>query len=269
MASTYILIDTTLIGYPADKPWTRKRRKLSWVAVLYEREAIAVSPILIDIERALVCDRLDVVMDLVNAQRPQLGVSFIETDLSLAELHSHLREFIYVKTENGIELTLRFADCAVLPSLFVTMTAEQWSSIVGPFKRWQIHGRDGKLMSLSVSKKDAEYRHPLILRNDQIAALENAMRTDQLLSNLRKMRPGRPSEYLSLTAYEQANHALQKWLSAGHKEDTDLLLFARDVFDTDGLLLKHVALDEVLAQQDPAQCRKQLHRIAMPHLSGS
>ncbi|WP_332855494.1 DUF4123 domain-containing protein [Duganella sp. S19_KUP01_CR8] len=268
MASTYILIDTTLIGYPKDKPWTRKSRKLSWLATLYERDGIPVSPILIDIERAYICNRLDAVMTLVNALRPQLGISFIETELTLIKLQEHLRQFIYVKTEDNMELTLRFADCAVLAALSVCLTADQWSSIVAPFECWKIHGRDGKLKSLPILKSDASLTAPLLLNDDQIASLKSAMSVDQLLANLRKMRPDQSYDYSTLKSYEYAEQALQIWLSAGHTEDTELLLFTRDVFDSDGRLLLQPSLTKVLEQPDPVLRRKDLHRMAGLHLRG-
>ncbi len=268
MASTYILIDTTLIGYPKDKPWTRKPRKLSWLAAFYEREALTVSPILIDIERAYICNRLDAVMTLVNAQRPQLGISFIETELTLTKLREHLSQFIYVKTEDNVELTLRFADCAVLAALAACLTAEQWSSVVAPFENWKIHGRDGSLKSLPILKSDMPLTAPLLLSDGQIASLKSAMSVDQLLANLRKMRPDQSYDYSTLKSYEYAEQARQIWLSSGHSEDTELLLFTRDVFDSDGKLLLQPSLSKVLEQPDPVLRRQDLHRMASLHPRG-
>lgn len=268
MASTYILIDTTLIGYPLDKPWIKRRRKPSWIASLYEREAITVSPILIDIERAVVCNRLDAVMALVNAVRPQMGISFIDTELTLTQLQAHLRQFIYIKAEDDTELTLRFADCTVLPALATFLTEVQWSSIVTPFQNWKIHGRDGKLKPLPIFESDASLTSPLSLSDGQVASLRNAMGADQLLANLRKMRPGDSSSYSTLKAYEYAEKTRQIWLSAGLDEDTELLLFARDVFDTDGRLLQHPSLQKVLEQADPASRGQDLHRMASQNLNG-
>jgi hypothetical protein len=268
MASTYILIDTTLIGYPKDKLWTRKPHKSSWLATFYEREALAVSPILIDIERAFICNRLDVVMTLVNALRPQLGISFIETELTLSKLQEHLRQFICVKTADNMELTLRFADCAVLAALSVCLTAEQWSLMVTPFQSWKIHGRDEKLKSLPILKSGTSQSTPLLLSDGQIASLNNAMSVDQLLANLRKMRPGQSDDYSTLKSYEYAEQARQMWLSSGLSEDTELLLFARDVFDSDGKLLLQPSLSKVLEQPDPVLRRKDLHRMASLHFRG-
>lgn len=262
MASTYILIDTTLIGYPENRPWIKKRRKPSWVISLYDREAQAVSPILIDIERGRECNRLDTIMALVNAVQPQLGISFIETELSLHELHAHLLQFIYIKAEDETELTLRFADCAVLSALAETLTAEQWSAFVGPLSSWKIHGRDGRLNALPILRAETKANPPLALSSMQIAKLKEAMATYLLLFNLRKLRPDQSSEYSSLDAYERAQQARKLWLSAGHNEDVDLILFAREVFDSEGRLLLQPGLSKVLEQSDPVVRRKDLHRMA-------
>lgn len=262
MASTYVLIDTSLIGYPKEKPWIKKRDKPSWVATLYEREAITVSPILIDIERSIACNRIDVVMRLVNAVRPQLGISFIETELCLGRLQRHLGQFIYVKTKDGNELTLRFADCAVLPSLAAFLTKEQWASIVDPFKTWKIHGRDGELISLPVLRLDTAPAIPIILRDEQIDAIRNAMGADQLLSNLRKVHPTILTDYSPMKAHDFAEQILHVWCAAGHAEDADLLLFARVVFDSDGRLLDQPGLCSVLEQPEPTMRLKDLNRLA-------
>lgn len=266
MPSTYILIDTTLIDHPLDKPWIKKRRKPSWVAALYDRDAIEVSPILIDIDRAIHCNRLDAMMALVNAIHPQLGISFIDTDQTLAQLQAHLRQFIYIKAEDDTELTLRFADCTVLPALAASLTKEQWSSIVSPLQSWKIHGRDGLLKMLPIFKSDKAVTLPWSLSSGQISFLKNSMGADQLLANLRKMRPSRAASYSTLVAHEYAEQARQIWLSAGRAEDTELLLFARDVLDTDGRILRLPSLKKVLEQEDAGIRRKDLERMVSLNL---
>lgn len=262
MTSTYILIDTTLIGYPENRPWAKKRRKPNWVISLYAKEAQAVSPILIDIERGRECNHLDTIMALVNAVRPQLGISFIETDLSLQELYDHLLQFIYIKAEDETELTLRFADCAVLLALVETLTNEQWAVFVGPLSSWKVHGRDGKLISLPFLKAETKANPPLALSSTQITKLKEAMAADLLLFNLRKVRPDQSSEYTTLEAYEWAQQVRKLWFSAGHSEDAELILFARDVFDSEGRLLLQPGLKKVLEQSDLVVRRKDLHRMA-------
>jgi len=255
MTSSYILIDTTLIGYQKHKPWTKKRRKPSWIAAIYERDAISISPVLIHVERALQCSRIDAMMALVNAQLPQFGISFIETELSLAELQTHLRQFIYVLAAGGAELTLRFADCLVLSALSILLTNEQWASLVAPVDSWKIHDRDGKLKSLPISRAQSTLRSPLMLSDCQIDSLREAFGADQLLANLRKIRPEHDSEYSTMQAHCDAERVRQMWLSAGLEENTDLLLFARDVFETKGSLLRHPGLQQVLEQSDVASRR--------------
>lgn len=269
MAFSYILIDTTLIGYPENKPWIKKRRKPSWISAIYERDAIRVSPILIDVERAWHCGRIDAVMALINTELPQLGISFIETALPLIELQIHLRRFIFVLTEDGAELTLRFADGAVLSALSTYLTNEQWAALVGPLESWKMHGRDGKLKSLPILRADLTSRVPLSLSEAQISSLRDSSGADQLLANLRKMRPGCETEYSTAQAHHYAEQIRQMWLSAGREEDTDFLLFARDVFQTEGRLLRHPGLRQVLEEADPEIRGKDLRRLTSLQFSGN
>ena len=260
MKSTYILIDTTLIGTPANTPWMKKRRSPSWIAALYSRQAISASPVLIDIERAQICGRIDEVMSLVNAVQPQLGISFIETELTLAELCSHLKQFIYIKREDGTELTLRFADCAVLDPLSAVLTAEQWCAMAQPIISWKIHGRDGKLKQLPPASVKTFANSPFLLSDQQIAALKSAMATDQLLADLRLMRPS-SSLYSTFQSFEYVDRARRMWLAAGRAACTDLILFARSAVETEGRLLNVPSLPLILEQPDILHVRKELQRI--------
>lgn len=55
MHSTYVLIDTTLLGDLQTKPWLQKNRRPNWIAAIYGRYAIDVSPVVVDVERAVQC----------------------------------------------------------------------------------------------------------------------------------------------------------------------------------------------------------------------
>lgn len=261
MYSTYILIDTTLLGEMREKPWLKKNRRPTWITPIYGRDAVAVSPLIIDVERAVQCSRISQMMALVNSQRPQLGVSFIETELSPQDLVWHLKKFIHVVTEDKTELTLRFADCAVLPALSAVATPDQWAVLVAPFKSWKIHGRDEVLKSLPLTQPSELAPTPLEFSDRQVAALREAMGTDQLLAHLRLARPAADSFYQSLQAYEYADQARNMWRAAGHEDGPDLVLFARSVFDTDGQLLGMIGLDQILIQDDLQMVRKDLSRL--------
>ena len=261
MHSTYILIDTALLGELRNKPWLKKKRRPSWITPVYPRYAVEVSPVVIDIERAIQCSRTHVMMELVNAQLPQLGVSVIETDLTFEDVVTHLRKFIYVCTESGVELTLRFADSAVLPALASILSPEQWTLITAPFRSWKIHGRDGKLMTLPIVDQTSSVELPLMLSGAQIIALKDTMGADQLLINLRIRRPASSSEYCTSQAYTYAAQARHMWHAAGHSDDLDLVDFAGKVFDTEGKLLRSPRLAEILAQTDRSQMRQAIQQI--------
>lgn len=261
MHSTYVLIDTTLLGDLQTKPWLQKNRRPSWIAAIYGRYAVDVSPVVVDVERAFQCSRISTLMNIVNARRPQLGVSFIETNLTLEKLVEHLRQFICVLTRGDVELTLRFADGVVLPNLAFILTPQQWSLITAPFISWKVHGRDGKLFSLPILNARGSIRPPLMLTGAQIRALKDSMGADQLLVNLRMYRSAPPSTYLTEEAFAYATQARRIWHVAGHSDDQDLVLFAAGVFDTDGRLLSVPGLEEALARSDRTKIREDLQRM--------
>lgn len=261
MHSTYVLIDTTLLGDLQNKPWLQKNRRPGWISAIYGRYAVEVSPAVIDVERACQCSRIASLMEIVNARRPQLGISFIETDLTLENVVKHLRQFICVRTRATGELTLRFADGVVLPTLAAVLTPEQWSLMTSPFKSWKVHGRDGHLISLPIGTSYGSIRPPLMLTGAQIHALRKSMGADQLLVHLRTYRSAPPSTYLTKEAFAYANQARQMWHAAGHSDDHDLVFFAAGIFDTEGRLLHVPGLEGVLAGLERRKLREALQRM--------
>lgn len=261
MNTTYILIDTALMGEMREKLWLKKERRPSWIAPEYGRYAVEVSPVIIDIEQAFQCSRIGAMMRMVNAQRPQLGVSFIETNLTLHKVVNHLRKFIFVQTDDGTELTLRFADCAVLPTLATVFSPAQWAAMTGPFKSWKVHDRDGNLVSLKLGTANDEASSPLLLSDAQITALRDSTAADQLLINLRMHRPAPPSTYMTSAAYAYAEQSLRMWHAAGRADDADLILFAGGVFDTQGKLLGASGLPGALADTDVPKLRMALQEL--------
>lgn len=258
MSSAYILFDTVLLGDLSNKPWLKKERCPIWISSVYGRDALDVTPVVVDIASAIDESRISIMMKMINARHPQLGVSFIESNLSLKEVVAHLRKFIYVRTSSGSELTLRFADGAVLPALASTLTPEQWTLITAPFKSWKIHDRDGKLTSLPIGAANSGCPLPLILSAKQLKILKDSMAADQLLVDLRMRHCLSPEAYNSALTHRYADQARRIWQAAGHKEDADLIYFANEVINTGGRLLTAPGLSEILAQSNREKIRKGL-----------
>lgn len=258
--NSYILIDTALIDIRAKKPWIKPKTREAWIAAVYGKGVTHVSPVIIDIAETIKCGRISEMMELMNSAE-KLCVSFIETELSLQDLLSHFRQFIHVCTSQGKELTLRFADGAVLHALAAVMTGEQWAALTSPLSSWKVHGRDGRVQPLRQPTSMTLAKRPLTMTDEQIAALKSAMAVDQMLVNLRRMRPGLVSEYATLQAYEFAAQARRMWHEAGQVDGTDLLVFARGVFDTGGRLLRVPTLPQALAQTDLNLVRIDVQRM--------
>ena len=260
--NTFVLLDLALLdGVNFAAPHSEGVFP-TWIAPVYNEEAYSVTPVLIDVEGARDAGEAESMMALVNARKPQLHASFIDTELGLAELTRHFRQFICIKTEAGGELTLRFADCAVLPVLASHLSSPQWAMLTAPIARWLVHGRDGRLKALpAASPGQQPAGTPLLLTDEQLARIKDAMGSDRLLANLRSMRPAEPLGRSPEEAYRWASEARAMWSAAGRAEDPLLLVFAKGIFETKGRILNLPSLPQMLTNQDPALLRKELRQL--------
>jgi len=260
--NTFVLLDLALIDGVHIASRYSEGAFPSWIAPVYNEEAYSVTPLLIDVEGARDAGEAELLMALVNARKPQLHASFIDAELGLAELNRHFRQFICIKTEAGDELTLRFADCAVLPVLASHLSISQWATLAAPIVRWLIHGRDGRLKQLpAVPPGQQPASAPLVLTDEQIARIKDAMGTDRLLANLRNMRPAELLGRSPEETYRWASEARAMWSTAGRADDTLLLVFARGIFETKGRILNLPSLPQMLTNPDPALLRKELRQL--------
>lgn len=260
--NTFALVDLALIDGTADVSPCADGIFPSWIAPVYREDAYSVTPILIDVLGACDAGELDSMMRLTNACKPPLHVSFIDTELRMEELAQHLRQFIYIVTEEGTELTLRFADCVVLPALADDLSQAQWATMAAPISRWLVHGRDGGLGSLPAAVPEYQpVAAPFVLTDEQVGGIKDAMGTERLLANLRNMRPGEPLGRTPEEAYRWACKAREMWHAASRTDDVLLLVFARNVFDTKGRILNLPSLPETLANPDAEALRRELYKL--------
>jgi hypothetical protein len=260
--NTFVLLDLALIDDAHVASRYSENAFPSWIAPVYSEDAYSVTPVLIDVEGARDAGDAEAMMALVNARKPQLQASFIDTELGLTELTRHFRQFICVKTEAGEELTLRFADCAVLPVLASQLSSSQWATLAAPIVRWLVHGRGGRLKELPVAPPGQQRKGtPLVLTDEQIARIKDGMGTDRLLANLRNMRPAEPLGGSPEEAYRWASEARAMWFAAGRADDALLLVFARGVFQTKGRILNLPSLPQMLMNPNPASLRKELRQL--------
>jgi hypothetical protein len=260
--NTLILLDLALIDGAHIASRYSESALPSWIAPVYNEDAYSVTPLLIDVDGARDAGEAESMIALVNARKPQLHASFIDTEFELAELTRHFRQFICIKTEAGDELTLRFADCAVLPVLASYLNSSQWATLTAPMGRWLVHGRDGRLKELSVARPGQQPAStPLVLTDEQIARIKDAMGTDRLLANLRNLRPAEPLGRSSEEAYRWASEARAMWSAAGRADDALLLVLARGIFQTNGRILNLPSLRQMLTNPDPASLRKDLRQL--------
>jgi hypothetical protein len=260
--SSYFLIDSALADGSGVVPPMAANLRPAWLTPVYDDSAAAVSPLVIDILAAWEAGQLNILMKLVHACQPQLHVSIIETAWSMPSLVLHLRQFIYINTDEGRQMSLRFADCAVLPALAVGLGAAQWSALSKPLLRWRVHRRDGTLMTLPPAQEMVVSATPLTLSAAQIGGLIAAMGNDQVLRNVWLRRNMRALPGNALEQFRRTGAARLAWHAAGRSDDDPQLLFFADaVLETAGRLLIVPGLQPVLEQADATKLREGLRRL--------
>lgn len=258
----YLLIDNGMLdevsaGYTEDAPETRP----AWLAPVYPERALAVSPLLVDIEAAYEGGGLDRVMHFLNVRKPALHVSILESALEIGQLAHHLGRFIFILDPAGKQFTLRYADCAVLAPLSELLTPAQWATMNGPIARWTIHQRSGALVPLPPAEATGGAPTPLRLDQDQLLALDEASEPDHFIAKVKMMRNG---EALPGNAVEQhmwAQAAYQAWRTAGNANPRILTFLTEAALLTKAAVLRRRELAEFLSTNEASTFQIKLQEL--------
>ncbi len=263
--TSFILVDGAQLA-AAELPVPTPDAHLTWLTHLYDDQAATVSPLLIDVEAARGADDVDGVTGLVDALEPKLHASYIDTGLSYADLAQHLRRFIMIRTLHGKAYTLRFADCTVLPILATVLAPAQWAALVGPITRWCVHGFDGVLHTLPPAEEAAmPSATPLVLSDEQCAALAEQTAPSMMLAHLRDMNHGDALPGSAAEQHRWASEARRVWRSANNTDDIVLRWLTSAVLDTAGAVLQHRGLLTLLGDSDRGAMRAGLLEAVNEH----
>lgn len=258
----YLLIDNGLLQeVSASYTETDVKNRPKWLAPIYAERALAISPILIDLEAAYEAGDLDEVMCYVNALRPALHVSIIETCFSLEEITGHLRRFTFILDPEEKQFTLRFADCAVLTPLSSALTAALWATFKGPITRWGIHDRSGAIIQLPPVQARQIISTPLCFDHRQLAALDEASEPDHYIAKVKMMRHGEPLPGNSAEQYAWAKAAHQAWSSSGNSNPLILMHLTEAQIVTQGRILHSKTLGDLLVMNDVSAFRSELQEL--------
>lgn len=244
-------------SYTEDAPGSRP----AWLAPIYPERALAVSPILVDVEAAYEGSDLDRVMHLVNAHKPALHVSVIESALDIGQLAHHLGRFIFIFDPDGKQFTLRYADCTVLAALSEVLTPVQWAAMTGPIVRWTIHHRSGTLVPLPSAAATAVAPTPLCLDRDQLLALDEASEPDHYIAKLNMMRNGEALPGSAVEQHEWALAARRAWRAAGNANPHILKFLTEAALVTKGRVLRRSEVAEFLAMNEVSAFRNKVGEL--------
>ena len=259
----YLLVDNGLLhAVSAQYSEADSQARPPWLAPLYADHALAVSPFLVDVEAAYRAGDLDRIMRYLNARRPALHASIVETELELEQIARHLRRFIFILDSQGKQFTLRFADCAVLAPLSSLLTAEQWATMRGPITRWAIHDRSGAVTQLPPVAPTADTPTPLCLDHDQLAALDEASEPDHCIAKVNTMRNGAALPGNAAEQHAWAHAARQVWRAAENSSPLFLLFLTEAALLTKGEILRRQEIKDFLAMVEAGAFRNKLREVA-------
>lgn len=260
--SVYLLIDNGMLddvsaSYAEDALDSRP----AWLAPVYPERALAVSPLLVDLEAAYEGGDLDRVMHFVNARKPALHVSVIESALDIGQLAHHLGRFIFILDPQGKQLTLRYADCAVLAPLSELLTPVQWATMRAPVAHWHIHHRSGALVPLPPAEATAAAPTPLCLGQDQLLALDEESEPDHVIAKVNMMRNGEALPGNAVQQHEWAQAARRAWRAAGPSHPHILMFLTEAALLTRGAILRRPEVAEFLAMNEVSAFRSRLREL--------
>lgn len=258
----YLLIDNGLLdevsaSYTEVDP---KSRPL-WLVPIYPDHAMAVSPLLVDLGAAYEAGEIDLVMSYVNARKPALHVSIIETVLNFEQIAQHLRRFIFIVSPEDKQFTLRYADCTVLAPLASTLTAAQWATMKGPISLWGIHDRSERLVQLPPTGPVSNAPTPFYLDHNQLAALDEASEPDHYIAKVKMMRNGMPLPGNTKEQHAWALAAGQAWRAAGNTNSLILLFLTEAVLLSRGAVLQKQEIRNALAMDESNAFRDKLRGL--------
>jgi hypothetical protein len=201
-------------------------------------------------------------MGFLNARRPALHVSIIETGLDLEQLARHLRRFIFIVDPHGKQFTLRYADCAVLAPLSSLLTAAQWATMKGPITRWGVHDRSGAVVQLPPAEPNATEPTPFCLDHDQLAALDEVSEPDHYVAKVEMMRNGAALPGNAEERHAWAQAARQAWRAADNPNPLVLLFLTEAALLTQGEILRRLEVNELLSMNEASAFRNKLRELA-------
>jgi hypothetical protein len=259
----YLLIDNGMLhGLPTCYSEVDSQSRPSWLAPIYADHALAASPFLVDVEAAYEAGDIDRVMGFLNARRPGLHVSIIETGFNLDQLARHLRRFIFILDPHGKQFTLRYADCAVLAPLSSILTAAQWATMKGPITRWGIHDRSGAVVQLPPTEPNATAPTPFFLDQDQLTALDEVSEPDHYVAKVEMIRNGAALPGNTEERHAWARAARQAWRAADNPNSLILLFLTEAALFTQGEILRRPEVQALLKMDEASAFRNKLRELA-------
>lgn len=164
--------------------WLNSANHINLFKGTFAAEAEKLSPVLVDLTGTS-SDRDESLEDLLSTCEGKPLLSFIWANSTLDQLASHLRQLLTIKTADGQEFFLRYADNRVLPTIFSVFTDAQQDAFLGPIQKWLVATHRADVIMLIPSEGDQErIEAPLQLDERQFAELMEKSEVHFVVSQL-------------------------------------------------------------------------------------
>ena len=116
-------------------------------------------------------------------------LSYLRSALTLDALTQHLQELLNIKTPDSAFL-LRYADIQMLPAIIGVLNPTQRAAFLAGIDAWWVVNQRGQLLEMGAAyTKTKPEKLPLVLSDEQLAALLDATIFSSLVSQLRHIDP--------------------------------------------------------------------------------
>lgn len=247
--ATFAIIDS------AQRP--RLHERLDRLGVSYqslfagqaEESLIDIAPLVVAIEAA---------HPAISAAITRLGegkpaVSYIETELELADICSHFGQFHLVKVEpEGREMLMRWYDTRILPEWDHCLTPAQKALFYQGISGWQYYDRNGRLECLHLDNTQdvLPIFPPMVLDAVQYEHLLRSSTPDALIAELKRILPDEMRSIKKSSLYPFIKRHFGVALEAGVTGFFDQIQFMLMVLYSSGEFLNLPQVQQRLAESD-------------------
>lgn len=169
--------------------------------------------------------------------KPNHYLSLLDSDTSQSTVENHLQQLRIMVGPNGARYFFRFADTRALITVYESVSADARRALIGPITEWHYWSRSGAKNSLCTMTALASATLPLALTPASMRKIIQASRPDQLMSEIREIRPDTLEPLSGSEAHEIAKSVCNYLRTHRISENSARLAIGIVTFKTKGRVL--------------------------------